>query len=82
MANLVALAIRFDQLIRDGVVADYTELARLRRVNKARVSSITNLLNLPPDIQEEILHLKPGRGRDRVTERRLRPIVAATDWRK
>ena len=31
----MALAIRFDQLIRDGVVADRAELARLGRVSRA-----------------------------------------------
>ncbi|HSG69086.1 MAG TPA: hypothetical protein VLA12_01655, partial [Planctomycetaceae bacterium] len=29
VAKLMALAIRFDKLVRDGVVADYAELARL-----------------------------------------------------
>ena len=29
VARLMALAIRFDQLIRDGIVADQAELARL-----------------------------------------------------
>ncbi len=29
VAKLMALAIRFEQLVRDGVVADYAELARL-----------------------------------------------------
>ena len=61
-------------------MADYAELARLARITKARVSEIMNLLNLAPDIQEEILDLEPGRGR--VTERRLRPIAAETNWEK
>ena len=53
----MALAIRFDQLIRDGVVADQTELARLGHVSRARLSQIMNLTNLAPDLQEQILHL-------------------------
>ena len=40
----MALAIRFEQLVRDGVVADYAELARLGRVTRARMSQIMNLL--------------------------------------
>lgn len=81
MAKLMALAIRFDNLIRDGVVADYAELARLGHVSRARITQIMNLLNLAPDIQEEILFLpRLESERDPVTERELRPIVAEVDW--
>ena len=83
VAKLLALAIRFDQLVSDGVVANYAELARLGRVSRARVTQIANLLNLAPDIQEEILFLEPAdSGRERITERELRPIAAVADWRK
>ena len=42
-----------------------------------------NLLNLAPDIQEAILGLPPVEyGRDPITERDLRVIVAVPDWRK
>ena len=82
VARLMALAIRFDQLIRDGVVADQAELARIGHVSRARLTQIMNLLNLAPDIQEEILFLPPtDRGRDTVTERELRPTTANTGWR-
>ena len=82
VAKLMALAIRFEGLIRDGVVADYAELARLGHVTRARMTQITNLLNLAPDIQEAILLLEPvERGKDPITERDLRPIVAIVDWR-
>jgi hypothetical protein len=47
------------------------------------MSQITNLLHLAPDIQEAILSLPPvEHGRDPITERELRPIVAVLDWRK
>ena len=83
VSRLMALAIRFDQLIRDGVVADQAELARLGHVTRARMTQLMNLLNLAPDIQEAILFLPPvERGRDPITERDLRPIVAILDWRK
>ena len=79
----MALAIRMDQLIRDGVVADQAELARLGHVSRARLTQIMNLLNLAPNIQEEILFLPPcERGRDPVTERDLRPMAAEVDWGK
>lgn len=81
VSRLMALAIRFDGLIRDGVVADQAELARLGQVSRARVSQIMNLLCLAPDIQEAILFLPPVEsGRDPVTERELRVIVGEVDW--
>ena len=83
VAKLMALAIRFEGLIRDGVVADYAELARLGHVTRARMTQIMALLNLAPDIQEAILFLEPvERGKDPITERELRPIVAIADWKK
>jgi hypothetical protein len=83
ISRLMALAIRFDQLIRDGVVADQAELARLGHVSRARVTQIANLLHLAPDIQEAILFLPPTEcGKDPITERDLRPIAAKADWHK
>ncbi len=38
VSRLMALAIRFDQLIRDGVVADQSELARLAHVTQPRMT--------------------------------------------
>jgi hypothetical protein len=77
----MALAIRFDQLLRDGVVADQAELARLGHVSPARLSQVMALLQLAPDIQEAILFLPPTScGRDPITERHLRPIAEVADW--
>ncbi len=83
ITRLMALAIRFDKLIRDGLVADQAELARLGQVSRARLTQIMNLLNLAPDIQEELLRLQPTEyGRNMLAERDLRPISAVADWRK
>ena len=46
ISRLMALAIHFDGLIRNGHVADYADLARLGHVSRARVTQIMNLLNL------------------------------------
>lgn len=82
VSRLMALAIRFDQLIRDGVVADQADLARLGHVTRARLTQIMNLLSLAPDIQEAILFLPAlERGREPITERDLRPIAALVEWR-
>lgn len=83
VARLMALAVRFDQTIRDGQLTDFAEIARVGRVTRARVTQIMNLLYLAPDIQDEVIHLPlVEHGRDPITERDLRPIVAAIDWRK
>jgi len=81
VSKLMALAIRFDQLLADGTVASQSELARLAHVTQPRMTQIMNLLNLAPDIQEELLLLPVvERGSDPVTERDVRPIVAERDW--
>ncbi len=83
VARLMALAIRFDQLIRDGVIADQAELARLGHVTRARSTQIMNLLCLAPDLQEQILFLPATeRGRDAITEQEVRPIAAVPSWKK
>ena len=77
----MALAIRFDRLIRDGDVKDQAELAELGHVTRARLSQFMNLLMLAPDIQDAILPLEPTtRRKDRVKERDLWPIAAVPDW--
>lgn len=79
VAKLMALAIYLEQLVTDGDVADYAELARLGQVTRARLTQIVNLLNLAPSIQEEVLFFRVG---NRVTERGLRQIAAELDWGK
>jgi hypothetical protein len=79
IACLLALAHRFDELVRSGAVRDYAELARLGHVTRARVTQIMNLLNLAPDIQEYLLWLPPRLGR-RITEREMRQIAGEVRW--
>lgn len=68
ISRLMALAIHFEGLIRQGLVKDYADLSRLGGVSRARITQIMNLLNLPPTEQEEIL-FSEGAGR---TERGMR----------
>ena len=73
--------LRFEQLIRDGVVADQSELARLAHVTQPRMTQIMKLVLLAPDIQEALLFLpRVECGKDPVTERDLRAVVADVDW--
>jgi hypothetical protein len=79
----MALAIRFESLLRDGHVKDYAELARLGHVTPARVSQVMSLLYLAPDLQEAILFLpRTERGRAPIILRQLLPLTLVLDWRK
>jgi hypothetical protein len=83
IARLMALAIRFDALVGTGAVKNYAELATFGHVTTARVSQITRLLHLAPDIQEELLfYQRPARGRDPIYLARMQPIAAIVDWKK
>lgn len=56
-------------------------MARLGLASRARVTQIMSLLNLAPDLQEQLLDLPAvENGRAVVTEHRLREIVAELDW--
>jgi len=81
VARLMALAIKFDRMIADGLVRDQAEIAAVSHVTRARVTQIMNLLSLAPDIQEAILHLPPvTSGKDPITETHLRAIAAEHNW--
>jgi len=81
ISKLMALAIHFDGLIQNRHVADYADLARLGHVTRARISQIMNLLNLAPDIQEDILFLpRVLAGKDPVTEHQVREIAVELSW--
>jgi hypothetical protein len=77
IARLMALAIRFEGLVRSQTIEDYAELARLGKVTRARITQIMKLLLLAPDIQEQLLFLPP---RQRLNERNLRSVVSRIDW--
>lgn len=83
ISRLMALAIRLDQLIKEGVVSDRAELARLGHVSRARLTQVMNLLQLAPDIQESLLFLSiihPGR--DVISERQLRMVACRRNWQE
>ncbi len=80
VARLMAMAIKFQDMIERREIHDYADLARLGYVSRARVTQIMNLLNLAPNIQEEILFLRPAFGRGPVTERHFRRLNAIIDW--
>ena len=81
VTRLMALAIKFQGMVDSGEVRDYADLARLGYVTRARITQLMNLLNLAPDIQEQLLLLPPrSAGRDEISERGLRQLVAIGSW--
>lgn len=80
ITRLMALAIKFQDMVDRGEVVDYADLAKLGYVTRARLTQIMNLLLLAPEIQEEILvlvHSKPGGA---PSERNLRRLSQITNW--
>ena len=68
-------------MIRDGELDDLAEAARRLNLTRARVTQITNLLLLAPEIQEAVLNLGlVTNGRDPVTERNLRKVLVEIEW--
>ena len=51
LARLLALAIRFQELLDGGEATSYTALEPVAGVSRSRVSQIMSLLNLAPDIR-------------------------------
>jgi len=83
VARLMALALRYEQLLRAGTVRDYVALAKLGQVTRGRITQIMNLRQLAPDIQEQLLFLpRVQQGRDPISLHHLQPIATILDWRK
>ena len=83
ISRLMALALRFEGLLKQGAAHDYADLARLGLVSRTRVTQIMNLLYLAPDIQEEILFLpRTIVGREPISERHVRSVTTVLEWDK
>ena len=83
LARFLALALRLEEQLRQRVLKDCAEVARVGHVTRARVSQILTLVNLAPDIQEAILFLpRTQRGRDPVILSDVLPIATELDWKR
>lgn len=81
ITRLMALAIKFDEMIRRGEVRDYADLARLGHVSRARITQIMNLLNLAPEIQEELLNFSVTiKNNAAPAESQVRRLTGLTYW--
>jgi DNA invertase Pin-like site-specific DNA recombinase len=83
VTRLLALALKFEELIGAGEVSNYAAMAQIGQVSRSRITQMTALLNLAPDIQEEILFLRPEEAlRLRISEPSLRKLTATLLWTK
>jgi hypothetical protein len=77
ITRLMALAIKFQDMIDRGEVRDYADIARLGYVSRARLTPIMNLLLLAPNIQERVLFGVPSTAS---SEKALRAVCAEVYW--
>ncbi len=69
-------------MIESSQVDTFQQLAEMGRVSQPRMTQIMSLLNLAPDIQEELLYLPEViHGKAAIHERLLRPLTRELDWR-
>ena len=80
ISRLLALALRMEQMMEEGKVKKYSELAQLGQVSTARITQIMNLLHLAPDIQEQIL--SPDTAQAGLREAAVRKLCSVVLWRE
>jgi hypothetical protein len=81
VSRLMALAVKFERLIREGEIRNHSAIAEAGQISRARLSQIMRLTDLAPNIQEELLFLpKTISGPDRITEKALRQVACSLDW--
>ena len=78
ISRLLALALKMEQMIQEGIVKNYSELAHLGQVSTARITQVMNLLHLAPDIQEDVL--LANRPTDWLREAAIRKLSTVVLW--
>ena len=76
-ARNLALAHYLGRMVERGLIADFTQAARMLGVSQPRVTHLMSLLLLSPTIQEEILfgRIAPG-------DKELRRMARVAEWNK
>jgi hypothetical protein len=83
ITRYMALAIYYEDLIRQGHVHDYAEIATLGHVTRARVTQIMNLHMLAVGIQESLLELaRTTECRNAISLRDLQPLALEPCWQE
>ena len=82
VSRLLALALKMEEMIQEGAVKNYSELARRGQVSAARITQVMNLLHLAPDVQEQVLlgHTADHRLRESAV-RKLSTVVLWSEQR-
>ncbi len=78
VVELLKQAQEWQRQLENGDIENRAQIARQENISRARVTQIFMLLNLAPEIQEQILKLSKSVTQP-VTERMLRPITQIDD---
>lgn len=79
LCRLMALAIRFEDMLRSGEVVDYSELANRYDVERGRISRIMHLRLLAPDLQEQLLN--PSSAHENLSLKHVMPVCKISSWK-
>jgi len=80
ITRLMALAVKFQDMVDRGEVRDYADLARLGCVSRARITQIMNLLNLAPQLQDNMILDPQQAAVISVSESQTRRISSLVVW--
>ena len=81
VTQILALAIKFEDMIRTGEAQGYADIARLSGLSRERVSQIARLNYLAPEIQVELLYVPPtSTGKYPLSEVVVRKIANILSW--
>jgi hypothetical protein len=70
--HIIHKAIKWKNMLDDGVVVSMSEIARNEGLTRARVTQIMNLLKLPANMQVFLLELNDAKQIRKFSERKLR----------
>lgn len=83
ITKLMALAIKYEQLLDSGQVSGQDALARLAGIDRSLMSRILRLRLLSPQIQEQLLNLpETTKGREELGLTKLIPLTRIHSWSK
>ena len=77
LTRMLALAHHVERLIEAGELESYSAVAHALGLTRARLTQVMRLLQLAPEVQEQVLL-----GKLDWTERRLRQVVREASWRR
>lgn len=82
VAQLLALAHRWQRQIDAGEVDSQKAIAKREGVTPARVSQVMRLLCLAPELQERVHMMEAVDGVEPMAEKELREVALEPDWRE